>query len=696
MLAKFFLVISNKHIKKLFLLQFSLFLYIVFVCFGCSDSRIKNIGVWRTVLEGDWSARLNDVHFISITHGWVVGNSVGIAPNHSLNSTDENNPVYTDEAESIILHTKDGGKNWIKQNSGVYGKPLHKVFFRNESDGWCVGDGGVVIHTTDGGNTWQRIETGTKNDLNSLYLSEKIGWIVGDWGTLLLTVNGGKSYNRVVRSVFEKQSEKQSLKDISFIDNDNGWVITNSTYDDSVNSGYIYNTSDGGQTWQEQFSTKSALFSVHFVDKMSGWVVGDKRTLYATNDGGNTWKLVTDGSNQRHKEEYGQPEYLGNEPLHTFTLYDIDFADNHHGWIVGDLGVILHTSTGLKPNGSSVWKHQRGGPRFHNSADGVLLGVDFVTNKVGWAVGENGTILHTRNGGITWEAQSNPTHLLFDVCITSNNMAFVVGDRGTILQTLDGGMNWNPQDSRTAECFGGTHFVTSQKGWAVAEAGVILHTTNGGAVWLPQKSNTTQDLLAVFFIDDETGWCVGSAGEIVHTADGGKTWNQQRSGVKVNLFDIHFTSKKKGWVVGPFGTLLFTVDGGNNWKLSTLTQHLKQTGFSQNVWLNAVYFVNSQLGWVVGIDGMVFHTNDGGKTWTPQQSNTLNFLYDVFFITKDEGWIVGKEGIVLHTTDGGNNWRPQRTDTKTDLTAIHMSSPDTGLISGQGGTILKYEVIWNE
>ena len=90
----------------------------------------------------------------------------------------------------------------------------------------------------------------------------------------------------------------------------------------------------------------------------------------------------THGTNERHKSTYGQPDYLGNEPLHTFTLYDIDFVDAQNGWIVGDLGVILHTSSG----GKGKWKHQRGGPRFHNSADAVLLGVDFVSKQIGWAV----------------------------------------------------------------------------------------------------------------------------------------------------------------------------------------------------------------------------------------------------------------------------------------------------------------------
>ncbi len=648
--------------------------------------------MWKTVIKGDWSARLNDVYFISETKGWAVGNAVGLVPNHSFDDTEETETSSNQGAESLILYTEDGGKNWRRQSSGIFGHPLQKVYFRNETDGWCVGEGGVVIHTTDSGKTWQRIESGTQNDLHSLDLENTIGWIVGDWGTVLMTVDGGKTFNKVVGNAFEEKS----IKGIDLVDDYNGWLITYNTPNDSVNSGYIYHTTDGGLTWKEQFSTKSALFDVQFIDKMTGWVVGDKRSLYVTKDGGNTWKLITEGSNQRHKEEYNQPEYLGKEPLHTFTLYDIDFIDNQYGWIVGDLGVVLHTSSGGKKDGSSVWKHQRGGPRFHNSSDGVLLGVDFVSSKLGWAVGENGTILHTRNGGITWESQSNPTHLLFDICITSQNMGFVVGDRGTILQTSDGGANWQPQDSRTAECFGGTHFVSPQKGWAVAEAGVILHTINGGAVWLPQNSNTTQDLLAVFFVDEETGWCVGSAGEIVYTSNGGRTWSRQESGVQYNLFDIHFTSRKEGWIVGLFGTLLYTVDGGKQWNLSTLTHHLTKSRINQNVWLNAVFFISSQKGWVVGIDGMIFHTDDGGNTWYPQASNTLNFLYDVFFISEDEGWIVGKEGLVLHTKDGGANWRPQHTDTQTDLTAIHVSSPTIGLISGQGGTILKYEVVNTE
>ena len=688
----FFRIIVNWILKRGsrgYLAPVLLLVSILSLVVGCENSTSKRQiqYEWKTVMEGDWSSHLYDVHFVSEIQGWAVGNAVDVIPGQD----------FTEDAESLIIHTDNGGKTWHKQSSSVFDKPLRSVYFYSALEGWCLGESGVLIHTTDGGKTWQHIETGTENNLHDIFIGKVTGWIVGDWGTLLKTTDGGKTFTKTDPSVFGKKS----LKGVHFVENQ-GWIITYNTPTSRTNlgdfqtppqrekSGYIYRTIDGGKTWEVQFSTEEALFNLHFIDKETGWVVGDQRSIFATNDGGQTWKYITHNSNQRHKSSYGQPEYLGNEPLHTFTLYDIDFTDSQNGWIVGDLGVILHTSSG----GKGKWKHQRGGPRFHNSADAVLLGVDFVSKQLGWAVGENGTILHTRNGGVTWESQSSPSHLLVDVCAVSSKEGYVVGDRGAILRTNDGGSVWNAQDSRTTECFGATHFVSPQIGWAVAEAGVVLHTTNGGSVWQRQSSDTEQELLAVFFVDEKTGWCVGSAGAIIHTDNGGKTWNAQDSGTTWNLFDVHFTSKQRGWVVGMSGTLLSTLDGGANWHLASISKSYS------SFLLDAVTFVTADKGWTVGLDlrslgmdGLILHTENGGKTWKRQKSHTANFLDDVFFISETKGWIVGKEGLVLHTKDGGQNWRPQRTDTRTDLKAIHVSNSDSGWVVGQNGTILRYEAV---
>ncbi len=690
MSAKSFL--RNNQNSYIYPLYFSLFLINIiglFLIVGCSNTHKNVRGEWKTVLKGDWSAHLYDVYFISEKEGWIVGNAVGISTHDGINNlSNDVDDSFSDETQSIILYTQNGGEDWKIQNSGIYGKPLKKVFFKSPETGWSIGEDGVIIHTNDGGDTWNRIQSNTQSNLNGIYIDEEIGWIVGDWGTLLKTTDKGKSFQKVESNSFQQKS----LKAIYFIDKIHGWIVTSSNPEDIDNPGNIFHTNDGGLTWFNQLKTDRALFGIQFIDLKTGWVVGDRRAIYTTSDGGKNWVDIAQGSNIRHKEEYGQPEHLGNEPLHTFTLYNVDFADKENGWIVGDLGVILHTTFEIDKDNVRKWKHQRGGPRFHNSADGLLLGLDFISNKKGWVVGENGTILHTRNGGVTWESQSNPTHLLFDICTVSETETYVVGDRGTILQTDDSGAVWKSQDSRTPECFGGTYFITPDEGWAVAEAGVILHTSNGGAVWEKQTSNSNQDLLTVFFIDELTGWCAGSGGEILHTDNGGLTWETQNSGVSANLFDIHFTSRFEGWVTGIFGTLLHTTDSGRHWKISKLSQRLSDLSQNSNIWFNAVFFYDTSYGWVVGENGTVFHTNDSGKSWYRQQSNTDNFLYDIYFISESEGWIVGKDGMILHTKDSGKNWRPQRTDTRTDLTSIHMFNNINGFVAGQYGTILKYQV----
>ncbi len=55
-----------------------------------------------------------------------------------------------------------------------------------------------------------------------------------------------------------------------------------------------------------------------------------------------------------------------------------------------------------------------------------------------------------------------------------------VGAEGTILHTTDGGATWTLQSSGTTVPLSGVTFVDANTGWAVGEGGTILHTTTGG------------------------------------------------------------------------------------------------------------------------------------------------------------------------------------------------------------------------
>ena len=78
--------------------------------------------------------------------------------------------------------------------------------------------------------------------------------------------------------------------------------------------------------------------------------------------------------------------------------------------------------------GSPLWKPQSSGTQ--NS----LFSVAFVSPQVGWAVGDDGTILHTADGGQSWQAQSSGTqNSLLSVAFVSPQVGWAVGNKGTIL-----------------------------------------------------------------------------------------------------------------------------------------------------------------------------------------------------------------------------------------------------------------------
>lgn len=83
-----------------------------------------------------------------------------------------------------VLRTLDGGLTWTP--IGVRTKStLLNVQYVNDDDCWAVGRSGTILRTEDGGLTWIEQESGTKQNLYSLYLVKKIGWAVGGGGSLL-------------------------------------------------------------------------------------------------------------------------------------------------------------------------------------------------------------------------------------------------------------------------------------------------------------------------------------------------------------------------------------------------------------------------------------------------------------------------------------------------------------------------------
>lgn len=296
-----------------------------------------------------------------------------------------------------------------------------------------------------------------------------------------------------------------------------------------------------------------------------------------------------------------------------------------------------------------------------------LRGIHFADLSYGWAAGDNGTLICTKNTGKNWNKEYIHTGSRLN-CIYFTDLlhGWAAGNRGVILYTNNGGKSWKTQQSGTDRNLYGIYFIDVNNGWAVGEGGTILHTVNGGnspwlynilplkdkKSWVAKISSTSSCLYRVKFFGLDNGWIVGDRGLILHTQDGGKTWAEEYMEKRLN--GLYFTDLNNGWAVGEGGFILHTSDSGKNWK----KQYTEVSYY-----LTAVHFTDSKNGWISGgsleSGAIILHTEDGGENWKFKESGLPYYLTGVYFVNKNNGWIISFNGNILYTDNGGETWNLQ-------------------------------------
>ena len=111
--------------------------------------------------------------------------------------------------------------------------------------------------------------------------------------------------------------------------------------------------------------------------------------------------------------------------------------------------------------------------------DACLHDVQFVGDRLGWAVGDHGAVWHTADGGETWRRLPVPVDCpLRSVCFLTDRVGWVAG--------------------------GGTVPFTR------VPYGVVLFTTDGGATWQQLARDALPPLSFVRFFGMEEGVAVGA------------------------------------------------------------------------------------------------------------------------------------------------------------------------------------------
>ena len=196
------------------------------------------------------------------------------------------------------------------------------------------------------------------------------GWVCGRWGVIYHSADGGKTWLPQTTGI------EETLVSVFFFDSKNGWAVGD--------AGAVIHTKDGGKSWARQKAPvpKYYLMDVFFVSPTKGWIVTEKTHILATDNGGETWTV-------QFKDQ-------------DFILKAVSFSDPDNGWAVGEYGFTYHTT-----DGGAHWKLQAGSFGMDDMtgevrAGNYLFGIAAVDAKRAWAVGIDGTVMKTADGGKTW------------------------------------------------------------------------------------------------------------------------------------------------------------------------------------------------------------------------------------------------------------------------------------------------------
>jgi photosystem II stability/assembly factor-like uncharacterized protein len=228
-------------------------------------------------------------------------------------------------------------------------------------------------------------------------------------------------------------------------------------------------THDGGATWQLQRFPEvgKALYGLAASATGSIYAIGFEGKLLRSTDYGQTWNITNqrpDSYKALAVNAAGTVVMTGGISFDYGFIQRADAAGNRQKqWdslnyelndIVlqpGGIGYISAYGTVLKTiDDGATWHRQEVGK--DNFKKLYAAGPDDV-----WICGFNGSIFHTTNGGDTWVRMRNgndltiPRYHLESLMFTDTQHGYAVGEQGAVIYTDDGGHHWSEFDRFTSE-----------------------------------------------------------------------------------------------------------------------------------------------------------------------------------------------------------------------------------------------------
>lgn len=198
-------------------------------------------------------------------------------------------------------------------------------------------------------------------------------------------------------------------------------------------------------------------------------------------------------------------------------LTGVSFPDARHGWAVGHDGVILATT-----DGGQTWSRQDDG----TDDQTIYLDVLFLDKQTGFAVGAYGKFVATEDGGKTWTARPPIDEDLHFNRLTANatGSLFLAGESGTALTSADQGHTWQRLDVPYEGSLYGLLPVDGSRLLAYGLRSHIFRSDDAGTSWQPLESDPKVLIMAGLRLSSGAIALAGQGGHFFVSRDGGRSF----------------------------------------------------------------------------------------------------------------------------------------------------------------------------
>lgn len=290
-------------------------------------------------------------------------------------------------------------------------------------------------------------------------------------------------------------------------------------------------------------------------------------------------------------------------------------------------------------------------------------------NIIAYAVGANGTIVKTTDGGENWELLTHDSlqgHNIFSVY--ANEKFIILGSRERVFRSNDG-INWMPV------YLGGQIGNGSPIGGIGTEARVVY---------------------GIDFTEDGSVGYIVANGSVFKTVDEGLNWSLFDSIPNTTLLTVAIPKDGDGSIVyagGSAGKLRKIYGSGLQADSSVNKNIINSRQFF------GMYFMSEDSGFLVGninqfttASEVLFKTTNGCNTldtlYLNDNSTGQYSFYDISFSDKDNARIVGTNGNAFVTEDGGTNWNQVFLGSVSTLRSICMYGDNKGITVGDNGSVV--------